>query len=101
LSAIPSSTLLRRLKKADTILKYCAEVDRLENEGDYLNRAAVAKLFEPGNDPLEVIKWIEIYETMENAIDRCEDVATQEIRIASSVVFSILKRNRRSAQGSI
>jgi len=68
-------TQLRRLKQADNVLKYCAEIDRLENEGDYLNRAAVAKLFEPGNNPLEVIKWKEIYETMENAIDRCEDVA--------------------------
>ena len=66
---------LRRLKEADSILKHCAEIGRLENEGDYLNRAAVAKLFEPGNNPLEVIKWKEIYETMENAIDRCEDVA--------------------------
>ncbi len=66
---------LRRLKDADSILKHCAEIDRLENEGDYLNRAAVAKLFEPNNNPLEVIKWKEIYETMENAIDRCEDVA--------------------------
>jgi predicted phosphate transport protein (TIGR00153 family) len=66
---------LRRLKDADSILKHCAEIDRLENEGDYLNRAAVAKLFEADNHPLEVIKWKEIYETMENAIDRCEDVA--------------------------
>ncbi|HYY25345.1 MAG TPA: DUF47 domain-containing protein [Candidatus Udaeobacter sp.] len=66
---------LRRLKDADSILKHCAEIDRLENEGDYLNRAAVAKLFEADNNPLEVIKWKEIYETMENAIDRCEDVA--------------------------
>jgi uncharacterized protein len=66
---------LRRLKDADSILKHCAEIDRLENEGDYLNRAAVAKLFETDNNPLEVIKWKEIYETMENAIDRCEDVA--------------------------
>lgn len=66
---------LRRLKDAEAILKHCAEIDRLENEGDYLNRAAVAKLFEPDNNPLEVIKWKEIYETMENAIDRCEDVA--------------------------
>jgi len=66
---------LRRLKQADSILKHCAEIDRLEHEGDYLHRQAVAKLFEPNNHPLEVIKWKEIYETMENAIDRCEDVA--------------------------
>lgn len=66
---------LRRLKGADSILEHCIEINRLENEGDYLNRAAVAKLFEPQNDPLEVIKWKEIYETLENAIDKCEDVA--------------------------
>ncbi|MBI2359191.1 MAG: DUF47 domain-containing protein [Deltaproteobacteria bacterium] len=66
---------LRRLKGADSIIKNCLEIDRLEHEGDYICRAAVAKLFEPGSDPLEVIKWKEIYETMENAIDRCEDVA--------------------------
>lgn len=66
---------LRRLKGADSVIKNCLEIDRLENEGDYICRAAVAKLFEPHNDPLEVIKWKEIYETIENAIDRCEDVA--------------------------
>lgn len=66
---------LRRLKGADSIMKNCIEINRLENEGDYVCRAAVAKLFEPGNNPLEVIKWKEIYETLENGIDRCEDVA--------------------------
>lgn len=66
---------LRRLKGADSVIKNCLEIDRLENEGDYICRAAVAKLFESHNDPLEVIKWKEIYETIENAIDRCEDVA--------------------------
>jgi len=66
---------LRRLKGADSIMKNCIEINRLENEGDYVCRAAVAKLFDKENDPLEVIKWKEIYETLENAIDRCEDVA--------------------------
>ncbi len=66
---------LRGLKEADSILRYCVEINRLENEGDYLNRAAVAKLFEPNNNPVDIIKWKEIYETLENAIDRCEDVA--------------------------
>lgn len=66
---------LRGLKGPDAIMKNCVEINRLENEGDYLNRVAVAKLFEPGNNPLDVIKWKEIYETLENAIDRCEDVA--------------------------
>lgn len=66
---------LRSLKGADSVIKICLEINRLENEGDYVCRAAVAKLFEPENNPLEVIKWKEIYETLENAIDRCEDVA--------------------------
>ena len=66
---------LRRLKGTETIMKNCIEINRLENEGDTIGRAAVANLFEPGSDPLEVIKWKDIYETMENAIDRCEDVA--------------------------
>jgi predicted phosphate transport protein (TIGR00153 family) len=66
---------LRTLKGADSIMKNCVEISRLENEGDSVCRAAVAKLFESETNPLEVIKWNEIYETLENAIDRCEDVA--------------------------
>jgi len=66
---------LRRLQGVDTVMKNCREINRLEHEGDDICRAAVAKLFEPGSDPLEVIKWKEIYETMENAVDKCEDVA--------------------------
>ena len=66
---------LRRLKGADSIMKNCIEINRLENEGDYVVRTAVAKLFDSETNPLEVIKWKEVYETLENAIDRCEDVA--------------------------
>jgi hypothetical protein len=66
---------LRHLKGADSLMKNCIEVNRLENEGDNVCRMAVAKLFEGETHPLEVIKWNEIYETLENAIDRCEDVA--------------------------
>lgn len=77
---------LRGLKGADSIMKNCIEINRLENEGDYVCRAAVAKLFEPENNPLEVIKWKEIYETMETATDRCEDVANllEEIALKHS-----------------
>ena len=66
---------LRRLKDGDSIMKHCVEINRLENEGDFVGRTAVAKLFEGEPNPLEVIKWNEIYDTLENAIDRCEDVA--------------------------
>lgn len=51
------------------------EIHRLENEGDDIYHQAVAQLFRQPADPLEVIKWKEIYETLENAVDRCESVA--------------------------
>jgi hypothetical protein len=66
---------LRHLKTSDSVLKHCAEIDRLENESDFASRSAIAKLFEPNADPLEVIKWKEIYDCIENAVDRCEDAA--------------------------
>jgi predicted phosphate transport protein (TIGR00153 family) len=50
------------------------EVNRLENSADQLLRDSLAALFEEQGDPIEVIKWKEIYETMETVTDRCEDV---------------------------
>jgi predicted phosphate transport protein (TIGR00153 family) len=66
---------LRHLKGTDSVLKHCIEINRLENEGDFVYRSAIAKLFEKGDSPLEVIKWKEVYDSIENAIDSCEDVA--------------------------
>ncbi len=51
------------------------EVNRLENSADKILRDSLAELFEQQADPIEVIKWKEIYETMEIVTDRCEDVA--------------------------
>jgi predicted phosphate transport protein (TIGR00153 family) len=51
------------------------EVNRLENTADKILRDSLAELFEQQADPIEVIKWKEIYETMEIVTDRCEDVA--------------------------
>src|SRR5918998_1260942 len=51
------------------------EMHRLENEADDLYHAAIAALFRDTNDPLTVIKWKEIYEKLESAVDRCESVA--------------------------
>jgi predicted phosphate transport protein (TIGR00153 family) len=68
--------LLRNLKDPSVILQKCVDINRLENEGDAILRRAVAKLFkEHASDPIYVIKWKEIYENLENATDRCEDVA--------------------------
>ncbi|MBI3247490.1 MAG: DUF47 domain-containing protein [Deltaproteobacteria bacterium] len=66
---------LRDMKGSNSILQRCIEINRLENEGDFVYRSAIAKLFERGDDPLEVLKWKEIYESIEDAIDSCEDVA--------------------------
>ena len=51
------------------------EVNRLENEGDKVSRHAIAGLFKNEKDPIEVIKWKELYEHLETAIDKCEDAA--------------------------
>ena len=71
-----ATKLLRNLKNPQAILKLCIDISRLENEADGLFRRAVARLFkEHKNDPIHVIKWKEIYESLESATDRCEDVA--------------------------
>jgi predicted phosphate transport protein (TIGR00153 family) len=65
---------LRRLSR-DSIMPHCVEINRLENVGDRLLRDAMAALFDGRYDPLTVIKWRELYELMEQATDKCEDVA--------------------------
>jgi uncharacterized protein len=57
------------------ILKRSVEVNRLENMADKVYRAALAELFEETSDIPSILKWREIYEHMETATDRCEDVA--------------------------
>jgi uncharacterized protein len=66
---------LRDLKDRPRLLAHCTEINRLENVGDQLLRRAMARLFTDSSDAIHVIKWKEIYDYLENAIDRCEDVA--------------------------
>ena len=68
-------TLLRDMKNAHAITELCIDVNRLENRGDEILRKAVERLFDEENDPVAIIKWKEIYENLETATDRCEDVA--------------------------
>jgi predicted phosphate transport protein (TIGR00153 family) len=70
--AIPQ---LRRLAQQKQILERCVEINRLENMADRIYRTAMAELFDNSTDMAYVIKWREIYEHMESATDRCEDVA--------------------------
>jgi uncharacterized protein Yka (UPF0111/DUF47 family) len=66
---------IRDLSKSQAILQHCIEVNRLENVADSILRGALARLFREEKDPIAIIKWKEIYETLESATDRCEDVA--------------------------
>lgn len=66
---------LTDLSESQRVLDRCEEVVELEGQADSLYRAAMAELFEPGADPLFIMKWRDIYGRIENAIDRCEDVA--------------------------
>ena len=64
-----------RLRNFEDISHYTVEVNRLENDGDRITRQAMAALFEGGIDPMVVIRWKDIYERLENAIDATESVA--------------------------
>lgn len=66
---------LRDLKNPEKIKKICIEVNRLENEGDNLIKSAMASMFGSKMDPMEFLKLKEIYDHLERAIDKCEDVA--------------------------
>ncbi|HUO56872.1 MAG TPA: DUF47 family protein [bacterium] len=66
---------LRNLKNAKQILKSCIEINKLENDGDAIRDAAIAKLIKQEKDAVQVLVWKEIFESVETAIDKCEDVA--------------------------
>ena len=66
---------LRRKSEFKQILERCVEINRLENMADRVYRAAIGELFDNTSDIAQIIKWREIYEHMESATDRCEDVA--------------------------
>ena len=63
------------LEKHDHVLDYCVEINRLENEGDRIARVSIAKLFESERDPITLIKMKELFELLETATDKAEDVA--------------------------
>jgi uncharacterized protein Yka (UPF0111/DUF47 family) len=63
------------LRSGDALAPHLVEIHRLENEGDRLRRDAVASLFAGGTDPMVVIRWRDIFESLEAAVDACETVA--------------------------
>jgi hypothetical protein len=66
---------LRSTKQLKAASDACVEINRLENVGDSMRDKVLAELFETEKDPIEVIKWKEIYEDAETVLDICEDVA--------------------------
>lgn len=76
--------LLRNLGQRREILEHCIEINRLENAGDKIYREALGNLFRSG-DLIELIRWKEIFEQIEQAIDECEDLA--------DVIESVIVKN--------
>lgn len=66
---------LKDLKKNTITMDEIIEVNRLENEGDLVYRQALTALFQSEKDPIEIIKWKQIFEQLEDGIDACEAVA--------------------------
>jgi len=69
------SQALACLRTRDELAPHLVEIHRLENEGDRIRRDAVASLFASGTDPMVVIRWRDIFESLEAAVDACETVA--------------------------
>ena len=66
---------IAQLNHPQNMLEYCEQLTLLEEEADWIKSECVGRLFENATDPIEVIKWKEIYEVLEASTDKCEDVA--------------------------
>ncbi|HUH80680.1 MAG TPA: DUF47 family protein [Solirubrobacteraceae bacterium] len=82
---------LRSLRTGTELGPHLVEIHRLENEGDRLQRDAVASLFAGGIDPMVVIRWKDIFESLEAAVDACEHVA----HVLEGITLKQHRRRRR------
>ncbi|BCS51717.1 DUF47 domain-containing protein [Geobacter sp. SVR] len=73
--AVDKAVAMLGKKTNDEIFATCVEINALENEADRVSREAISRLFDDEKDPIQLIKWKEIYETLERATDKCEDAA--------------------------
>lgn len=71
--------------KNEDLCSCCVDINALENEADRTCREAISRLFDEEQDPIQLIKWKEIYETLEKATDKCED--------AANVLESVVMKN--------
>jgi uncharacterized protein len=67
--------LMASMADAPAILKICQEIDRLESDADKVMRGAISRLFREESDVRQVIKLKAVYEALESATDKCQDVA--------------------------
>jgi predicted phosphate transport protein (TIGR00153 family) len=74
-SAVQMLLALRALERRTGVAAPAVEINRLENEADRIHQNALQALFDEERDPIVIIKWKEIFDFLENATDRCEDVA--------------------------
>jgi uncharacterized protein Yka (UPF0111/DUF47 family) len=74
-ASVSVAEALAHLRVGEDVSTQLIEIHRLENEGDRLSREAIASLFKSGTDPMVVIRWKDIFESLEQAIDACETVA--------------------------
>lgn len=70
-NAVP---MLRNMKRPEALRQILMEVQNLEKEGDDIHHSAIAELYDTSPDFAAVMKWKEIYDLTEKAIDRCEDI---------------------------
>jgi len=66
---------VRKLRGKEDVMRHCVEAKRLEEEGDALYHQMLGRLFDTEKDPIQIIKWKEIYDILETTIDEGEDVA--------------------------
>ena len=84
-AAVELKEAIHAMESPDKALHRVIEINRLENESDRICRTLIAQLFEEEKNPVEIIKWKEIFEVIETAVDKCEDV--------SNVIESVILKN--------
>ncbi len=74
-SSVQVRHALQALERRKGVAEHAVEINRLENEADRAHHEAVRRLFEDERDPIAVLKWKEVFDSLERTTDRCEDVA--------------------------
>ena len=74
-STVEIQDVFALLERSQGVGEHCRNINQLEKRADSLYRDSIRRLFKEEKDPIEIIKWMSLYEELENTIDRCKDVA--------------------------